>query len=171
MAKKMIKVENLTKIYRKGKRKVVAINNISFTLDNKGFVFIVGKSGSGKSTLLNMLAGLDSVSEGEIIANGNQLSKFNKKDYDKYRNSYIGFIFQEFYLIEQLTLAQNVGISLSLANIDNQDAIYKAIEKVGEYNVENISRYYSYLLESNRDKDKKRIPLIKEYIKNHKKLI
>lgn len=139
----MLQVKNLTKIYKRGKRKTTAVNNISFTFDDKGFVFIVGKSGSGKSTLLNLLGGLDNVTQGVIIADGNDLSKFKKSEYDNYRNSYIGFIFQEFYLLEQLTLEQNVGISLDLKNTKNKEAVYSAIEKVGLKGLEN--RYMNEL--------------------------
>ena len=126
----MIEVKNLTKSFKRGKIKTTALNNVSFNLGNKGFVFIIGKSGSGKSTLLNILGGLNSATSGEIIADGNNLAKFSKSQYDKYRNSYIGYIFQEFYLIEQLTLEQNVALSLDLANKKDKEAVQSAIEKV-----------------------------------------
>ena len=80
----MIEIKNLTKIY-KSKHKIdcKALNNISFSLPDKGLVFIVGKSGSGKSTLLNMISGLDSFTSGDIIADGNSFNEMSKTDFDK----------------------------------------------------------------------------------------
>ena len=93
----MITVKNLTKVYTDhDKKSLTALKNISFKLPDKGLVFITGKSGSGKSTLLNLLGGLDNITKGDIIADGNRFSKFTPLDYDKYRNSYIGFIFQDY---------------------------------------------------------------------------
>ena len=77
----MIEVKNLTKSFKRGKIKTTALNNVSFNLGNKGFVFIIGKSGSGKSTLLNILGGLNSATSGEIIADGNNIVKFNKAQF------------------------------------------------------------------------------------------
>jgi len=79
----MIEIKNLTKIYSsKKKDNCIAINDISFTLPDKGMVFIIGKSGSGKSTLLNLIGGLDDVTSGEILADGNRLSSFKTSDFD-----------------------------------------------------------------------------------------
>ena len=89
----MITVKNLTKVYNSKTSEVKALNDISFTLPNKGMVFIVGKSGSGKSTLLNMISGLDAFTSGEIIADGNSLTSMSTKQREKYLSSYIGYIF------------------------------------------------------------------------------
>ena len=97
----MIEIKNLTKVYNsKKKGNCIAVNDLTFTLPDNGMVFIVGKSGSGKSTLLNLIGGLDNITSGDIIADGNELSKFTTLDFDKYRSSYIGFIFQDYHLIE-----------------------------------------------------------------------
>ena len=102
----MIKVENLTKIYNNKKGLMVkALDDISFTLPDTGLVFILGKSGSGKSTLLNMLGGLDNFDKGEITIHGNNFSKFKMRDYDDYHNEWLGFVFQDFCLIDDLTIA------------------------------------------------------------------
>ena len=98
----MLKVENLTKIYSRGETQVVALNNVNFALDSKGFVFITGKSGCGKSTLLNMIGGLDNLTSGDIVCDGNRMSEFKNSDFDKYRNTYLGFVFQDYCLIDDL---------------------------------------------------------------------
>ena len=108
----MIKIENLTKIY--DKNATPALDNITFSLPDKGFVFILGKSGSGKSTLLNLLGGLDVISSGEIIADGNKFSQLTENEFDNYRNSYVGFIFQDFCLIDMLSVKENIKLSLNL---------------------------------------------------------
>ena len=120
----MIEIKNLTKVYNSKKNdNCIAIDDISFTLPDKGMVFIIGKSGSGKSTLLNLIGGLDDVTSGEILADGNKLSSFDLSNFDNYRSSYIGFIFQDYHLIEDLTIAQNIELSLDIADVDKNNAI------------------------------------------------
>ena len=133
----MIKVENLTKIYQaKNNMQVKALDNLSFVLPDNGLVFVIGKSGSGKSTLLNMLGGLDGMTSGDIVADGNRFSQFKQKDYDKYRNTRIGFVFQDFHLIDGLNVYDNVSLSLDLQNKPDKQAVLDAIEKVGLAGVE-----------------------------------
>ena len=116
----MILIQDLTKNYlSKNKKTCVALNKINLTLPDTGMIFIIGKSGSGKSTLLNMIGGLDSFNSGKIIAGGNDLSKFKHRDAYKYRASYVGFIFQDYHLIEELTVAQNINLEAEIANAKN----------------------------------------------------
>ncbi len=117
----MLEIKNLTKIYVSKKKKVVvALDNISFTLPDKGLVFIVGKSGSGKSTLLNMISGLDSITDGDIIANGNSLAKMSRRGFEKYLSSYIGFVFQDYHLLDEFTVYQNVQLAQDISNTKNK---------------------------------------------------
>ena len=128
----MIKVENLTKIYKsKGSFDCKALDNVSFVLGDKGFVFIIGKSGSGKSTLLNMLGALDNVTSGDVIVDGNSLSSLKNGRFDDYRNNNIGFIFQDFHLIDSLTVRRNVELSLDLQNKNDNGEVDDALKKVG----------------------------------------
>ena len=119
----MLKVTDLTKVYKSKKGKEVkALNSISFSLPNKGLVFIVGKSGSGKSTLLNLVGGLDSPTSGEIEILGNKLSSFTRDDFEMYRNTVIGFVFQDYLLISELTVEENIKLlnnDLSDEELDN----------------------------------------------------
>lgn len=127
----MIKVRNLVKIYKSKKRKTCrAIDNISFDLPNKGMVFMIGKSGSGKSTLLNLLGGLDSPTEGEITVLGNSINKYNENDLYSYRSALIGFVFQDFHLLNDFTVEENIALSLQLENKYNEIEVNSVLEKV-----------------------------------------
>lgn len=111
----MIEIKNVSKTYRTlGGVSVNALNGISLKLADKGMVFLLGKSGSGKSTLLNALGGLDSIDSGEIIFRGKSAKNFKRSDYDSYRNTYVGFIFQEYNILEELTVGANVALAIEL---------------------------------------------------------
>ncbi|MBS2126431.1 ATP-binding cassette domain-containing protein ['Fragaria x ananassa' phyllody phytoplasma] len=111
----MFQITNLNKefISKKGITSI-ALSNVSLKLPSKGLVFILGKSGSGKSTLLNLLGGLDYCDNGEIIINNTSLRNLNANDIDCYRNGNIGFIFQDFNLIEDMNVFENVALPLQL---------------------------------------------------------
>ena len=101
----MIELKNISKTYKSKKAtKTIALKDISIKFPEKGLVFILGKSGSGKSTLLNILGGLDKYDEGELIINKKSTKNFSNKDYDAYRNTHIGFIFQDFNLLENYSI-------------------------------------------------------------------
>lgn len=113
----MINIINLKKDYKSTSGVVTnALKNINLKIGNKGLIFIVGKSGSGKSTLLNLLGGLDSVSEGQILVDNKDITKFSEKEYDSYRNTYIGFVFQEFNLLEEYNVRENIELANELQN-------------------------------------------------------
>lgn len=111
----MIEVRNLYKTYKPKKGKEVkALKNINLKFEETGLVFILGKSGSGKSTLLNMLGGLDKFDEGEIIIKGKSSENFTQSDFDSYRNTFIGFIFQEYNILNDFTVGANIALSMEL---------------------------------------------------------
>ena len=111
----MLEVKNLVKDYRPKKGKPVrAIDGISIKFPEKGMVFILGKSGSGKSTLLNLLGGLDTYDSGEIIIKGKSSKDFKQSEFDSYRNTYLGFIFQEYNILKDFNVAQNIALALQL---------------------------------------------------------
>ena len=108
----MLEIIGVSKTYRTAKNiEVKALKNISITFPRHGLIFIVGKSGAGKSTLLNVIGGLDGYDAGDIIFNGKSASDFRARDFDSYRNTYAGFIFQEYNLIETFTVAENIKIA------------------------------------------------------------
>lgn len=111
----MLKIKNLRKTYEsKKKAQIQALRGVSLSFSEKGLVFILGKSGSGKSTLLNLLGGLDRPTSGEVIVAGRSSNNFSEKDFDAYRNNYVGFVFQEFNLIDNYTVGDNVALALAL---------------------------------------------------------
>ena len=135
----MIELKNITKIYKSKKGiNTKALNDISLKFNNKGLTFILGKSGSGKSTLLNILGGLDKYTKGDLIVNGKSTKKFKNSEWDAYRNTYMGFVFQEFNLIDSYTVYQNIKLSLELQNIKpTKKEVEDILVKVGLENVLN----------------------------------
>ena len=128
----MIKITALNKIYRSKKRKHChALKDVNLTLPDAGLVFVLGKSGSGKSTLLNLIGGLDNLSSGRIEVDGNDLSRFKERDFCNYRNTHIGFIFQDYHLIDELTVYENIVFSLNLRRIEDEGLVKAALERVG----------------------------------------
>lgn len=109
-----MKIQNLKKEYKTAAGNVVALNGVSFDLPDKGMVFILGKSGSGKSTLLNVLSGMDTFDEGDIFVDDKNLAKMSLKELDNYRNTCCGFVFQEYHLIAELSVRDNILLSLNL---------------------------------------------------------
>lgn len=110
----MLRVKNVSKIYTTKNNTTYALNNVSVDFPDTGMVFILGKSGSGKSTLLNICGGLDSPTSGEIIIDGKGSKDFKSKDFDGYRNTYIGFIFQEYNILNEFSVEDNISIALEL---------------------------------------------------------
>lgn len=128
----MLQVISLSKKYaeKKGKE-VTALDGVTLDLPDKGLVFITGKSGSGKSTFLNLLGGLDSPTEGEIIIDGRSSKDFKEKDYCAYRNDYVGFVFQEYNLINQYSVGVNVALALELhGKSKERELVEKTLRKL-----------------------------------------
>ena len=106
-----IDVKNLSKIYQMGEVKIKAIENVSFSIDEGELVVILGPSGAGKTTILNILGGMDSPTSGSIIIDGTDISKYNRKELTKYRRYDIGFVFQFYNLVGNLTALENVELA------------------------------------------------------------
>ena len=106
-----IEVKNLSKIYQMGEVKIKAIENVSFSIDEGELVVILGPSGAGKTTILNILGGMDSPTSGYIVVDGTDISKYNRKELTKYRRYDIGFVFQFYNLVGNLTALENVELA------------------------------------------------------------
>ena len=128
----MLEVSHLTKIYKsKGGVEVKALNDVSVSFPETGMVFLLGKSGSGKSTLLNVCGGLDAPTSGEIIVKGRSSKDFTQSDFDSYRNTFIGFIFQEYNILNEFTVEENIALALELQNKPkDKQAVETLLEKV-----------------------------------------
>ena len=129
----MLSVKELTKIYKTQKNQpVVALDHVSIDFADKGLVFLLGKSGSGKSTLLNSIGGLDTFDSGEIIIKGRSSKTFSQSDFDSYRNTFIGFIFQDYNILEEFSVAKNLALALELqgkkADKESVDNLLRQVE-------------------------------------------
>lgn len=138
----MIKLEKLNKYFNKGKgNEIHVLKNINLTLPNKGLVVILGESGSGKTTLLNMVGGLDKPTTGTIHFNNSSFEKYDSKKWDKIRNQEIGYIFQNYNLLHELTVFDNIEMVLKMKGISSKEEITKRIdyitEKLGMFNYQN----------------------------------
>ena len=112
----ILRVENLTKVYGKGESKVVALNNVSFSVNKGEFVAIVGASGSGKSTMLHLIGGVDRPTEGNIFIGGKNIFKMNDDKLAIFRRRQIGLIYQFYNLIPILDVEENITLPLELDN-------------------------------------------------------
>lgn len=110
----ILRVENLSKIYGKGVNKVVALNNVSFTVQKGEFVAIVGASGSGKSTLLHLIGGVDRPTSGKVFINDEDIYKLNNDNLAIFRRRQIGLIYQFYNLIPILNVKENIALPLEL---------------------------------------------------------
>lgn len=111
----MLEIRHLTKIYKtKGGSDTKALDDVSIRFEEKGLVFLLGKSGSGKSTLLNVAGGLDEPTSGEVIVMGKSSRDFSGSDFDSYRNTYVGFVFQEYNVLNEFNVEDNVALALEL---------------------------------------------------------
>lgn len=106
-----IEFSNVCKFYKMGEQAITAVNHISFEIKKGEFCVIVGPSGAGKTTVLNMLGGMDSCDDGTIILDGKEISKFNNKQLTEYRRFDVGFVFQFYNLVQNLTALENVELA------------------------------------------------------------
>lgn len=130
----MLELKGIKKSYNTNDFNQVALENINLTFRKNEFVSILGPSGSGKTTLLNIIGGLDNYTEGNLIINGKTTKGFKDKDWDSYRNTFIGFIFQNYNLINHISVYKNVEMALTLSGINikkRRKLVIHALRKVG----------------------------------------
>lgn len=124
-----IEFEHVSKIYKSGENKIYALNDMSFTVENGELCVIVGHSGAGKTTLLNILGGMDSASEGSVKLDGRVISDMNDRELTDYRRTDVGFVFQFYNLVQNLTALENVELAAEICK-GSLDAA-KTLESVG----------------------------------------
>ena len=129
MADKILEIKDLKKYYGKGESQVKALDGISFDVYKGEMLVLLGNSGCGKSTLLNIIGGMDSPTEGQVLLNGEDITKYKDRELTKYRKEKIGFIFQFYNLLPDLTALENVKMSLSKK--DSEHLSEKTLESVG----------------------------------------
>ena len=142
----ILSVNNLSKTYvsRFGSNKVEALKNVSFQVEEGEYVAIMGESGSGKTTLLNILATLDKPSGGKVLLQGKDLSQIKEKDLASFRRDNLGFVFQDFNLLDTFTLEDNIYLPLVLANQKYQDMHQKLMPLAQKLGIDALLKKYPY---------------------------
>ena len=135
----MIKVNNISKIYHSSKGdEVVALNHLSINIKSRGLTFICGKAGSGKTTFLNLIGGLDRCNSGDIEVFGHIITKFSEREITNYRNFVVGIVFQEFHLLEDCTVEENIYHAIHiLPEQYNHYSVDEVLELVGILDLKN----------------------------------
>ena len=140
----ILKIENIEKYYGSKSSLTKAIDNISFEVEKGEFVAIMGSSGSGKTTLLNCISTIDKVTAGHIFVGEIDITKLKGNDLNKFRREDLGFIFQDFNLLDTLTAYENIALALSIQNVSSKE-IDKRIKKVArELDIESVLKKYPY---------------------------
>ena len=158
-----IEIKNARKYYGEGDALVKAIDDINLSLDEGKVYVILGPSGSGKSTLLNMVGGLDSLDDGEIIISGRNISRADKKSMTEYRREDIGFVFQFYNLIPDLTVQENIEVVADISN--NPLNINEVMEELG------IASYKNRFPKELSGGQQQRVAIARALIKNPKILL
>ena len=140
----VLKVNNLKKYYGNNTNITKALNNISFTVNDNEFLAIMGASGSGKTTLLNTISTIDTVTSGNIIINGIDITNLNEEELSNFRKKNLGFVFQDFNLLDTLTIKENIALSLIINKEDKtkiDDLVLDISKKLG---ISDILNKYPY---------------------------
>src|SRR5574344_1732716 len=142
----ILEVKNLKKIYttRFGGNKVQALTNVSFSVDKGEFVAIMGESGSGKTTLLNILASLDKPTSGEVLLNGKNIVAIKEKDISNFRRNNLGFVFQDFNLMDTFSLKDNIFLPLVLSGETPEQMENKLLPVAKQLGITDILEKFPY---------------------------
>lgn len=161
----ILKVSNVEKYYGSRSSLTKAIDNISFQVDKGEFVAIMGASGSGKTTLLNCISTIDRVTSGHIFVDGEDITKLKGNALNKFRREELGFIFQDFNLLDTLTAYENIALSLSIQNVSASE-IAERIDKVAkELDIKDVLKKYPYQMSGGQ---KQRVASARAIITNPK---
>jgi putative ABC transport system ATP-binding protein len=128
----MLEVKNASKVYGEGTSQVIALNNVSLTVNKGDFIAVMGPSGSGKSTLLNIIGGLDQISSGEVILDGQRIDNLSENDLVDIRRGKIAYVFQQYHLLASLNALENVSLPLTFCGaISEREKAWEMLKKVG----------------------------------------
>ncbi len=160
---KILKVHNVEKYYGSKSSLTKAINGISFDVEKGEFVAIMGASGSGKTTLLNLISTIDKVTAGEIFVNGDNITTLKGNSLNKFRRDKLGFIFQDFNLLDTLTGYENISLSLSIQNINANEQKKRIDDIASKLGITKILNKYPYQISGG---EKQRIASARAIITN-----
>ena len=140
----ILKIESIEKYYGNKSSLTKAINNISLQVEKGEFVAIMGASGSGKTTLLNCISTIDKVTSGNIYVAGRNITNLNGKELNKFRREELGFIFQDFNLLDTLTAYENIALALSIQGVKPDEIDARIREVARELDIESVLKKYPY---------------------------
>lgn len=140
----MLKVQNIEKYYGSKNNVTKALDRVSFEVAEGEFIAIMGASGSGKTTLLNCIATIDAVSSGDILLNGESIAELPASKLARFRRERLGFVFQDFNLLDTLTIEENIGLALSLNHADAKTVQDKVKETAGKLGIADILAKFPY---------------------------
>ena len=164
----MIKVTNLSKIFRTEEIETTALNKVSFEINEGEFVAIMGPSGCGKYTLLNILGLLDNPSEGSYELLGQEVAKLKEKDRTKYRKGNIGFVFQSFNLIDELNVYENVELPLKYLNISSSERKQRVTAMLKRMNISHRAQHFPQQLSGGQQQ---RVAIARAVVSNPKLIL
>ena len=166
--KKILEVKNIEKYYGNKSNLTKAIDNINFDVNKGEFVGIMGASGSGKTTLLNCISTIDRVTAGHIIINGEDITKLKGNNLNKFRREELGFIFQDFNLLDTLTAYENIALALTIQKIKANEIDRRVNEIAGKLGIKEILTKYPYQVSGGQ---KQRIASARAIITNPKLIL
>ena len=164
----ILKIRNVEKYYGSRSSLTKAIDNISFDVDKGEFVAIMGASGSGKTTLLNCISTIDKVTAGHIFVNGQDITGLKGNNLNKFRREELGFIFQDFNLLDTLTAYENIALALSIQDAKYQEIHSKVKDVAKKLNINNVLNKYPYQLSGGQ---KQRVAAARAIITNPKLIL
>lgn len=141
-----IEVRNLVKTYEAGQMKVNAVDHVNFYVDQGEFIGIMGASGSGKTTILNILSTIDTMSEGQVLYDKVDISRMDEEELSDFRQKNLGFVFQDYNLLDTMTLQDNVALPLSLNGVSSRECIEKTVELGKMFGLQEHLTKYPYQL-------------------------
>lgn len=166
--KKILEVKNIEKYYGNKSNLTKAIDNINFDVNKGEFVGIMGASGSGKTTLLNCISTIDRVTAGHIIINGEDITKLKGNNLNKFRREELGFIFQDFNLLDTLTAYENIALALTIQKVKANEIDRRVNEIAGKLGIKEILTKYPYQVSGGQ---KQRVASARAIITNPKLIL
>lgn len=163
--KTILELEKVEKYYGSRSSLTKAIDNISFTVEEGEFVAIMGSSGSGKTTLLNVISTIDRVTAGHIYVNGEDVTELRGEELNRFRREELGFIFQDFNLLDSLTAYENIALALSIQNCDVHEIEDRIKTVARELNIQNVLDKFPYQMSGGQ---KQRVASARAIITNPK---
>ena len=142
----MIRTENITRIFRTEEVETIALNGVSIEVNDGEFVAIMGPSGCGKSTLLNILGLLDSPTEGKYWLGEEEVGHLKERERTAYRKGHIGFVFQSFNLIDELTVEENIELQLKYLNVDKEERKQRVLDILRKVKLSHRMKHYPHQL-------------------------